>query len=177
MKDPEARRRAVAERIADYLLENGLQAASLRPMAAASGTSDRMLLYYFSGKNEILSVTLGVIAARLIHNLNAALPGAQPYSLLLPRICELLTSPSVKPYMQIWLELVALASRNQEPFRAIAGQIADGFLQWTAARLLVEREEDRAPAAALLLATVDGLALLHSIGRESLLSAALHSHE
>lgn len=176
MKDPAARRRAVADRLADYLLENGLQAASLRPMAAASGTSDRMLLYYFADKNEILTVTLGVIAERLVTDLDAALPGVHSYSVLLPKITELLTSPSVKPYMQIWLELAALASRNVEPFRSIAGQIADGFLQWTAARLQVDQEDQRTPTAALLLATVDGLALLNALGRDSIVSAALNAN-
>jgi AcrR family transcriptional regulator len=175
MQDPEARRRAVAERLADYLLQFGLQAASLRPMAAASGTSDRMLLYYFTDKNELLAVTLGVIAERLVKILDAALPGTHPYSVLLPRITELLTSPSVKPYMQIWLELAALAARNAEPYRTIAGQIADGFLHWTAARLQVDNQQQRAATASLLLATVDGLALLHSLGRETIVTSALQS--
>lgn len=173
MKDSDTRRRAVAERLADYLLENGLHAASLRPMAAASGTSDRMLLYYFADKNEILTVTLTVIAERLVQLLNDALPGVQPYSELLPKVTGLLLSPSVKPYMQIWLELVALASRNQEPYRTIAGQVADGFLQWTAGRLLVQNEDQRIPTAALLLATVDGLALFNALGRDAIVTAAL----
>jgi len=173
MKGRDARRQAIIERLADHILKAGLQGASLRPLAAACGTSDRMLLYYFADKNELISVTLGVIAGRLVGLLDRALPGVQPYSVLLPRVCALLDSPPMKPYMRMWLELVALASRNEEPFRQIAGQVADGFLEWTATRLKVEREMDRMPKAALLLATVDGLLLLSAIGREPAVAAAL----
>ena len=48
------RREAAIERMADYVLSEGLGAATLRPLAAAAGTSDRMLLYYFADKDELL---------------------------------------------------------------------------------------------------------------------------
>jgi AcrR family transcriptional regulator len=173
MKGRDAQRQAVTERLADHILEAGLQGASLRPMAAACGTSDRMLLYYFADKNELLTVTVGVIAQRLLVLLNDAFSGVQPYDVLLPRICELMNGAALKPYMRIWLELAALAAGGEEPFRTIAGQLCDGFLSWTTARLKVSREEDRAPKAALLLATVEGLILLKAIGRGNIVRDAL----
>ena len=36
--------------LAAYVLEHGLAGLSLRPLAAAAGTSDRMLLYHFASK-------------------------------------------------------------------------------------------------------------------------------
>jgi AcrR family transcriptional regulator len=41
------RRHDLAEAATDYVLEHGLLDLSLRPLAAALGTSDRMLLYHF----------------------------------------------------------------------------------------------------------------------------------
>ncbi len=38
------RREQLAEQATDYVLEHGLLGLSLRPLAAALGTSDRMLL-------------------------------------------------------------------------------------------------------------------------------------
>ncbi|MEI6159756.1 MAG: hypothetical protein WCP77_07980 [Roseococcus sp.] len=78
--------------------------------------------------------------------------------------------PEFQPYMWLWLELAAAAARGQEPHRAIAGRIVDGFLAWAAARL-----DEAAPAgqAALLLATVDGLALLDAVGRGAAAEAAV----
>src|SRR5580693_6683546 len=68
------RREAAIERMADHLLLEGLGAATLRPLAAAAGTSDRMLLYYFSDKDELLSATLQRLAARMTAQLDEAVP-------------------------------------------------------------------------------------------------------
>jgi AcrR family transcriptional regulator len=42
------RRAEIIQRLTDYVLAEGLSAASLRPLAKAAGTSDRLLLYYFN---------------------------------------------------------------------------------------------------------------------------------
>ena len=60
------RREEAIERMADHLLAEGLGAATLRPLAAAAGTSDRMLLYYFNDKDELLSATLHRVAERML---------------------------------------------------------------------------------------------------------------
>jgi AcrR family transcriptional regulator len=43
------------DRLADYVLAHGLTASSLRPLARAAGTSDRMLLYYFADKDAVMA--------------------------------------------------------------------------------------------------------------------------
>ena len=73
----------------------------------------------------------------------------------------------MKPYMQLWLELTAIASRGEEPMLTIAGQIADGFLAWARERLIVPNE------AASFLVTLEGLLVLHSVGRGALAAFAL----
>ena len=153
--------------MADHLLREGLTGASLRPLAAAAGTSDRMLLYYFADKDELLTATLGHVADRLARLLDAASAGAgrRPFGMLLNEVWAAVRSPTLRPFLQLWLELAANAGRGLEPHRTAASQIADGFLAWAADRLEVEREEDRAGEAALLLATVDGLVLLEAVGR------------
>lgn len=161
--------------MAGHLLHVGLGGASLRPLAAAAGTSDRMLLYYFTDKDDLLAATLGHIAARLARLLDETVgsPAPRPFPALLAELWAAVRSPGLQPYMRLWIELAARASRDEEPYRAIAGQIADGFLAWAAERLHVEREADRAPMAALLLATVDGLALLDAAGRGAMADGAV----
>ena len=164
------RQRAVLERMADHLLREGMAGASLRPLAAAAGTSNRMLLYYFADKDELLAATLEHLAARLARLLDEAGPGdgaPHPFPALLAEVWAAVRAPGLRPYMHLWLELAAGAARGQEPHRTVAGRIADGFLAWAAARLEVEREADRAPRATLLLAAVDGLALLDAVGRSA----------
>ena len=173
MKGRESRRLVVLERLADHVLQAGLQGASLRPLAAAAGTSDRMLLYYFADKDELLAATLGLLAQRLQALLDSSRTTAAPYEILLPGICATLDSPAIRPYMRLWLELAAFSARGEEPFRTVTVEICDGFLAWCAARLQVDREADRMSMAALLLGTVEGLLLLNAIGRRDTADAAL----
>jgi AcrR family transcriptional regulator len=162
------RREAAIERMADHVLSEGLGAATLRPLAAAAGTSDRMLLYYFADKDELLTATLERIAARMVAQLNAAVPAEPrlPFPVLLERVWAALGSESLQPFMHVWLDLASGAARSFQPHRTIAGAIADGFLAWTAARL--ERESD----APRFMATFEGLYLLKAIGRDSMADAA-----
>jgi len=41
------RREDLLDRVTDHVLEHGLIGLTLRPVAAAIGTSDRMLIYHF----------------------------------------------------------------------------------------------------------------------------------
>lgn len=158
--------------MADYLLREGLGGASLRSLAAAAETSDRMLLYYFADKDELLTATLAEVAARLTRLLDAAGTSPRPFPVLLAEVWAAVRSPGLQPYMRLWIELAGRAGRGDEPYFGVAGQIADGFHAWAARRLQVARETDRVPLAALLLATVDGLSLLDAAGRGALADSA-----
>ena len=62
--DPRRRARTLGA-AADYVLEHGLTGLSLRPLAAALGTSPRMLLYDFSSKEELIMAVLTEVRGRL----------------------------------------------------------------------------------------------------------------
>ena len=74
-RDP-ARRAALAEGATDYALEHGLIGLSLRPLAAAIGTSDRMLLYHFSDKDDLVATVLRVSTDRSVEEIRALPPAA-----------------------------------------------------------------------------------------------------
>src|ERR1700752_3207405 len=97
------RREAAIERMADHLLLEGLGAATLRPLAAAAGTSDRMLLYYFADKDELLSVTLHRLAARMTAQLDEVVPIGPPRSFpaLLEEVWAALASRGLKRFMHL----------------------------------------------------------------------------
>jgi len=52
------RRDELGEGACDYVLERGLIGLSLRPLAAALGTSDRMLLYHFGTREALIAEVL-----------------------------------------------------------------------------------------------------------------------
>ena len=176
--DEHSRRQVILEHMADHILRVGLRGATLRQLAAAAGTSNRMLLYYFADKDDLIRATLDHLAQRLLKTLDSSRASAEPapFHLLLPSLLEAMRSSALKPYMQLWLEIAAIASREEEPYLTTATQICNGFLAWVAACLQVEQETaERASLAALLLGTVDGLSLLNAIGCGSAVEEALNS--
>ena len=169
------RRAAAIDRMADHVLSEGLAAATLRPLAAAAGTSDRMLLYYFADKDDLLAAVLERIAARMLADLDEAIPiDAQlPFAVLLEEVWAVLGSESLKPYMHVWLDLASGAARGLQPHRDVAGQIADGFLAWTAGRLAPQAAGAPPSSAALFMVAIEGMYLLEAIGRPAIAAGAL----
>ena len=169
------RREAAIERMADHVLSEGLGAATLRPLAAAAGTSDRMLLYYFADKDELLTATLARIATRMIVQLDGTIPAAprRSFPVLLEQVWAALASESLQPFMPLWLDLAAGAARGLQPHRDVAGQIADGFLEWIQIRLQPESDGEPSSSAPLFLASIEGMYLLKAIGRGALADSAV----
>ena len=120
MKKTEMRKRELVEKLADYILVHGLKGASLRPLAAAVGTSDRMLLHYFIDKEELMSDTLAWLAERLMAMLNQARPEPMPFRALLSRLAGMLGDPQIRPYLRLWLELAAASAGGDESSRVTA---------------------------------------------------------
>ena len=68
------RREQLLDKVADHLLVAGIAGSSLRPLAEAVGLSDRMLLYYFKDKEDVIAGGLARVAERL----TVRGPGAPP---------------------------------------------------------------------------------------------------
>lgn len=173
----QARRADALNRIADHMLAHGLAASSLRALAHAAGTSDRMLLYYFADKDELVVAALGAISLRLAEVLEAAAPsGKLAPETALGVFAAIMRGPAIQPHMRVWLELVSLSARGVEPYRAVAGRIADYFVAWVAERLDIADAAARETAAVRLVATLDGLVLLDLLGRGGMADVVLASH-
>ena len=149
------------------MLATGLNATSLRPLAAAVGTSDRMLLYYFPDKAALITAILGCIVERLQATLNERVPSGRRLDPpdMVRTLWRLLREPQLHPYMQIWLELAGFASRGEEPHRTIGAAIAGGFLDWIEARLNAAEREAREQATTILT-QIEGMLLLDTFGIE-----------
>jgi len=163
----DARRAAIVERLTDFILTQGLDAATLRPLAAAAGTSDRMLLYYFADRQAILAAVLANAGLRLAEQLSAlsdAMPRDAPA--LEAELLSLTASPDLAPYMRLWIDVAARAARGDPLLRAVGEQVARGFLAWIAARLAIPDPAERATAALRLLRLTDGAMVLRAVGVE-----------
>ncbi len=155
------------------MLAHGLAASSLRPLAAAAGTSDRMLLYYFDDKSSLIAAILQHVAERLSYQLDiAASAGRRPRGALVAELFALMTSPAFWPSICVWLETAALAARGDPVCAAVGDAIGRGFLVWGRERLECP-EAERDAEAARLLVTVEGMVLLHALGLGDVSRAAI----
>jgi AcrR family transcriptional regulator len=168
------RRAVLLDRMADHILANGISESSLRPLAKAARTSDRMLLYYFSDKAEMITATLAHVAQRLGGILMAQGTAAPlPIDQLIPKLFDLLCAESLWPYMRLWLEIASLAAKGDSVCRTVGETIARGFLEWGAAQLDSPTPEARALDAARLLVTIEGMILLRSVGLDDVCRQAM----
>ena len=166
-----ARRRQLLDRLLDHVLATGLSTASLRPLAAAVGTSDRMLLYYFGDKTTLIGEVLAHGAARLRLQLDGAIgPEPQAVVALARALHALVIAPDIWPYMKLWLEIAALAAQGDAVCRSVGEAIGRGFIDWIAVRLDVP-DAERAKAAARVLRDVDAAALFHAVGLDDVVAA------
>ncbi len=160
-------------RAAAHALETGPGALRLRPLAAALGTSDRMLLYYFKTKEGLIEAVLGHVVAGFQAAMDAALPaGRVAPDELLKRAWGLIGAPEVRKVAIFWLELLTLAMRGEEPYARLMPRIHDGLLEAIASRVDAPQRERR-PIALAILAQVDGLAMLREMSAEDVAEQAI----
>ena len=60
------RRDVLLDQVTDHVLEQGLIGLTLRPVAAAIGTSDRMLLYHFHSRDELVTAVVAHAMERAV---------------------------------------------------------------------------------------------------------------
>lgn len=174
MDQDHARRTDLVARLADHVLATGLGSASLRPLAAAVGTSDRMLLYYFPDKATLIAAVLKLIAARMTTLLDAHTAAALlPKAALEEQLVAFVLDDALWPFMQIWLEIAAYAARGDAMFARVGNAIANGFLDWTQKQLCAADAATGRIEAARVLMTVEGAVLLKSLGLGEAVAATL----
>ena len=114
MTKDDQRRVALIEKLADHMLIHGLSGSSLRALAKAAGTSDRMLLYYFRDKDELLAATSERIAARLTIILAGRMaPTPLAEDALIAHLIAVLGEEECWPYMRLWLEMASRAAGGE----------------------------------------------------------------
>lgn len=170
MTRPGPDRLALLDALAAHVLEYGLNTASLRPLAAAAGTSDRMLIYHFGSKDGLIAALLRHLADRMQQGLTAALPPGPFVSEaeLLGTIVGLMRSAPFRPFVRLWFDIVSAAAQGQAAHRAAGQDILDLYCGWIA-----DRHPDGPKAAPRVLALLEGILVLDALGQTGLADAAI----
>jgi AcrR family transcriptional regulator len=156
-----SKKNAFAERVAAHLLAHGLSDCGIRALAKTAGTSDRMLIYYFGSKDQLIRDAMSLIVDGLATQLDN-LVGTERKSRkrLLEELTQVCSDTSFLPMVQLWFEVVGLAARDVGPYKTISHDIAGVFVQWIERHIKEGGPED----AADLFAHLEGRMLLHVVG-------------
>ncbi len=149
---PEIRQRLL-DACTDHALEHGLP-ARLEPLARATGTSQRMLIYHFGTRDGLLREILRCARQRQLDTFGELLrvrPG-EPYAVTLGNAWSVLAGPGGRPFLRMFGQWRDGAVQPLWPgFRQAAttdwlGPLADGL-----------RGIGREDSATLVLAVIRGL--------------------
>ena len=113
-----ARRDEVAQAATDYVLEHGLVGLSLRPLAAELGTSDRMLLYHFDSKDDLIATVLRTSNDRSVAVIRAMEPSAGVRRAVLD-LWAVVTSAPLDRCQRLYVEAAALGLFGREPYASV----------------------------------------------------------
>lgn len=152
----EAARRALVERVVEYVCENGLADLSLRPLAEAIGTSPSLLLYHFGSKEALLLAVLKAGRARQ----HAMMQSVEMAGLSDRQAARLLwqawSSASWQPLTRLFFEVLALAMQAPQRFPGFLDEAVSDWLRALAPGTQTAASQAK---ATLLVATFRGLLL------------------
>ena len=141
------------EAIVDHVVEHGLADLSLRPLAAAVGSSPRTILYHFASKDRLMLAVFVETSRRQARLLDAWYERSAEYdtrtSML--RAWQWLTAPRNDRLLRLLFEAYGLALRDRRRYGAF---LRSATTDWNApfARILEARGFTRERAAALSIA-------------------------
>jgi len=173
--DVHVRRRAqLADAALEIVRRDGIDAVSVRSVAAEAGLSMGSLRHYFATQSELLAFALGEVERRIRERL-AALDGSRPPREVLEQILSLLVpiDPQSLLEHEIWLAFVGKA-RSEPALASLSERVYDEVRElirrhvWEVLRVEdvdVELASDEvALATEQTYALIDGL-VLHAVMR------------
>ncbi len=157
--DPERRTETLAK-ATDYVLAQGLAGLSLRPLAAALGTSTRMLLYDFGSKEQLVAAVLAEARRREAALLTEHAPRAASGKELLHGIWAWISAPERRPFLRLFFEVHLEAITHPDAYSDDGSAMVTDWLDGMQAAFTGFASSDIDPATTtLLIAVIRGLLL------------------
>jgi AcrR family transcriptional regulator len=123
------RREELTERATDYALEHGLVGLSLRPLAESLGTSDRMLLYHFGDKDNLVTAILRTSNARSMQGIRD-LPASVDLRAAVVDLWRTVSRGPQPRCQRLYVEAAALGLFGREPY---VTEVRDANAAWMSA--------------------------------------------
>ncbi|SHN36994.1 TetR/AcrR family transcriptional regulator [Cryptosporangium aurantiacum] len=120
MSDPTSERQRLLSLVADHILASGVSGLTLRGVSRAVGSNNRMLLYYFESKEQLIAAGLAEVHVRF-PRLRHALDGLHGTAPLPDRLHEAwrdIAAPENVPFLRLFFEVFGLAAHDPDRYRA-----------------------------------------------------------
>lgn len=142
---------------------DGLSRLTFGRVAKRLGVSDRVIVYYFPSKQELIEAVLGALAEQLQAALGQAFTDPAADCVTLSRTAwPILATREFDSMFGLYFEACGLATAGIEPFRGLAGGLVNAWVDWLSGFLYADPSGQRAEAEATL-ALLDGLLLLRQL--------------
>ncbi|WP_213816701.1 TetR/AcrR family transcriptional regulator [Glaciihabitans sp. dw_435] len=120
MTDPRGdRREQLLDKVVDYVLENGIADLTLRRLGTAVGSNNRMLLYYFGSREEIIVTALAAAEHRFprMQTLLAVIDDESiSLETRLGEAWDIIADPDNRPFHRLFFQIFGLAGFERERF-------------------------------------------------------------
>ncbi len=143
--------------------DDGLSQLTFGRIAKRLGISDRIVVYYFPTKDDLIGEVLHAMGAQLQETLAPTFSTPAADHLDLVRAAwPVLARADADAVFALFFEAGGLAAIGREPYRGLIPQLVEAWIEWAAAFIRGTKARRRAEAEAAI-AVLDGLLLLRQL--------------
>ncbi|MGI9612352.1 MAG: TetR/AcrR family transcriptional regulator [Acidimicrobiales bacterium] len=144
----------------DAALDEGLSQLTFGRLAKRLGISDRVIVYYFPTKADLVGEVIVAMGLELQASLADAFTTPAADHIEMTRTAwPLLASPDNDGVFALFFEANGLAAVGREPYASLVPGLVDAWIDWAASLIAGTPAQQRAQAEAAI-ATIEGLLLL-----------------
>jgi AcrR family transcriptional regulator len=143
--------------------DDGLSQLTYGRVAKRLGISDRVVVYYFASKAELVSEVLVSVGTRFQATLEPAFGSpARDHLELLRAAWPIVARTDADAVFALFFEANGLAAAGRDPYRTLVPALVDAWITW-AADFFEGDESERRTEAETAIALLDGLLLLRQL--------------
>lgn len=143
--------------------DDGLSRLTFGRIAKRLGISDRIVVYYFPSKDDLIRDVLYAFGLGLQETLAAAFTQPAADHIELARAAwPVLATTDADPVFALFFEASGLAAAGREPYRTVVPELVAAWIEWVAGFIEGTPPRRRSEAESVV-AVIDGLLLLRRL--------------
>jgi len=144
-------------------LDDGLSQLTFGRLAKRLGISDRVIVYYFPTKDDLIGDVVVAMGNELQVTLAAAFTEPAPsHQELVAMAWPVVATTTADPVFALFFEANGLAAAGRDPYQALVPALVEMWIAW-AAEFIEGTPEQRRVEAETAIAVLDGLLLLRQL--------------